>query len=77
MCWQEAAGSARIGSIAGVAGDDRIVFGGDWPVVNLASNHLTWVQTLNALTPQLSPEGKRKLFADNARRFYGLPPTRA
>ena len=53
------------------------MFGGDWPVVNLASNHLTWVQTLNALTPQLSSEGKGTLFANTARRFHGLAAPRA
>lgn len=53
-------------------GEDRVVFGGDWPVVLNASSYPRWVETLDALTAHLSPEAKRKLWADNARRFYRL-----
>ena len=55
-----------------VFGEDRVVFGGDWPVVLLAASHQRWVETLQALTGHLTPEAKRKLWADNARQFYRL-----
>ncbi len=55
-----------------VFGADRVLFGGDWPVVLLASSHARWVETLDALTTQLAPEARRKLWAENARRFYRL-----
>lgn len=55
-----------------VFGEDRVVFGGDWPVLLLASSYDHWIETLDALTKHLSPEAKRKLWADNARRFYRL-----
>jgi len=51
-------------------GENRIMFGGDWPVAFQASTYPRWVETLDALTTSLSPEGKRKLWAENARRFY-------
>jgi L-fuconolactonase len=53
-------------------GEDRLMFGGDWPVAFQASPYPRWVATLDALTAGLSPEAKRKLWAENARRFYRL-----
>lgn len=53
-------------------GEDRVLFGGDWPVALLASSYRRWVEALDALTAHLSPEAKRKLWAENARRFYRL-----
>ena len=55
-----------------IFGEDRVVFGGDWPVLLLASSYDQWIETLNSLTRQLSPEAKRKLWAENARHFYRL-----
>ncbi len=55
-------------------GEDRVVFGGDWPVVLGASSYRRWVETLDGLTAHLSPQAQRKLWAENARRFYRLPP---
>jgi L-fuconolactonase len=57
-----------------VFGEDRVAFGGDWPVVTLAAPYRRWVETLDALTAHLSPTAKRKLWAENARRFYRLAP---
>lgn len=56
-----------------VFGEDRIAFGGDWPVAYQASPYRRWVDTLDQLTTGLSPTAKRKLWAENARRFYRLP----
>jgi len=55
-----------------VFGEDRVVFGSDWPVVTLASSYARWVETLDALTQDLSGQAQRKLWHDNARRFYRL-----
>ncbi len=55
-----------------VFGEDRVAFGGDWPVVTQAASYRQWVDALDALTVHLSPQAKRKLWAENARRFYRL-----
>jgi L-fuconolactonase len=55
-----------------VFGAERVMFGGDWPVALLASSYRRWVETLDALTAQLAPEARRKLWAENARRVYRL-----
>jgi L-fuconolactonase len=51
-------------------GEDRVAFGGDWPVALLASPYKRWVDTLDQLTAGLSVGAKRKLWGENARRFY-------
>jgi L-fuconolactonase len=53
-------------------GEDRVMFGGDWPVAFQASPYPRWVATLDALTAVLSPEARRESWAENARRFYRL-----
>jgi L-fuconolactonase len=55
-----------------VFGEDRVAFGGDWPVALLASSYQRWVETLDALTAQLSERARRKLWAENAKAFYRL-----
>jgi L-fuconolactonase len=53
-------------------GEDRIAFGGDWPVALLASPYKRWVDTLDQLTSDLSETARRKLWGENARRFYRI-----
>jgi len=53
-------------------GPDRVMFGGDWPVVLLASSYKRWVETVDALTQGLSEDDRRKLWAENAKRVYRL-----
>lgn len=53
-------------------GFDRILFGGDWPVSELAGHYADWVDVLDWATSGCSAEEKRKLFRDNAIRAYRL-----
>jgi L-fuconolactonase len=53
-------------------GPDRILYGGDWPVSELAGSYLQWLQTLDWATSGFAPAEKRKLFRDNAVRAYRL-----
>jgi L-fuconolactonase len=55
-----------------VFGEDRVAYGSDWPVSLKAGGYRRWVEALDALTADLSPAARRKLWADNARRFYRL-----
>ncbi|MBV9614941.1 MAG: amidohydrolase family protein, partial [Ktedonobacteraceae bacterium] len=47
-------------------------FGGDWPVVLLASPYTRWFETAQALTASLPETAQRKLWNENARRLYRL-----
>jgi L-fuconolactonase len=71
--WQPADLEPYVSHVLSAFGEDRVVFGGDWPVVLQASRYRRWVDTLDALTANLSASAKRKLWAENARRFYRLP----
>lgn len=53
-------------------GWDRVIFAGDWPVVNLGASYRAWVETLKEIVRDERPEDQRKLFHDNAVQFYGI-----
>ena len=53
-------------------GADRVMFGGDWPVCTLAATYARWVDALKSIVRNRPAAEVRKLFHDNAARFYGL-----
>jgi predicted TIM-barrel fold metal-dependent hydrolase len=53
-------------------GFDRVAFGGDWPVVNLASSYKGWIEVLDRITAGAAEAELRKLYRDNAIRYYRL-----
>lgn len=53
-------------------GFDRIMFGGDWPVSELASSYRNWVDTVDWVVEGATEEEKRKLYRDNAIAWYRL-----
>lgn len=55
-----------------VFGEDRVMFGGDWPVSLQSTTYKEWVDTVDQLTVQLSDKAKKKFWNSNARRIYRL-----
>ncbi len=55
-----------------VFGFDRVMYGGDWHVLELAGTYPQWVETVDWVVDSATPAEKRKLFRDNAIRFYRL-----
>lgn len=53
-------------------GPSRLLFGSDWPVVNLAGGLSRWMTALAALTAHASPADRRAFFHENAGRIYRL-----
>lgn len=53
-------------------GDDRCVFGGDWPVCLLGASFREWVTALKEIVKDRSPEFQKKLFHDNAHHVYRI-----
>ncbi len=51
-------------------GEDRVLFGSDWPVVTQATTFTRWVETLEEITKEFSNEQKNKFWKDNAITFY-------
>jgi L-fuconolactonase len=70
--WRQEDLAPYVAHILAAFGEDRVAFGSDWPVVLLAAEYHRWVETLAELTSHLSPAAQKKLWADNARRFYRL-----
>lgn len=53
-------------------GTQRVIWGSDWPVLDLASDYDGWVAVSEALLAGLPETGRNDIFGANARRFYGL-----
>jgi L-fucono-1,5-lactonase len=54
-------------------GEDRVMFGSDWPVCLLAGSYAEVINALRtAVVDHLSPSGLAKLFSQNGKRFYGI-----
>ncbi len=70
--WQPADLEPFINVALGAFGEDRVMFGSDWPVALLASSYQRWFETLEALTARLPVSARRKLWAENAQRFYRM-----
>jgi L-fuconolactonase len=51
---------------------DRVLFGGDWPVVELAASYREWVDVVDRATQRLPQADRRKIFRDNAIKTYRL-----
>lgn len=51
-------------------GPDRLMWGSDWPVLNLAGGYDYWLETSHELTSHLSAAEKTAIFGGNAQRFY-------
>ena len=54
-------------------GVEKVLFGGDWPVVLKTSTYKQWVNTVQALLTNYTIAERQKIFHDNAVNFYGLP----
>ena len=53
-------------------GPDRVIFGSDWPVVNLAADYLTWFDIVQDSISHFSAQDQQKIMHDNGARFYRL-----
>ena len=53
-------------------GVDRLVYGGDWPVVLRAGSYLSWSKAFEKLTRSLQKPDLQKIYYQNADRIYNL-----
>jgi L-fuconolactonase len=51
-------------------GFERVLFGGDWPVCQLATTYENWVNALTSILADETQTNLRKLFQTNAERIY-------
>lgn len=50
-------------------GAERVIWGSDWPVVNLAGSYVGWIKQCREIVPDADHAA---VFGNNARRFYRL-----
>lgn len=55
-----------------VFGPQRIVWGSDWPVVNMTSDLPQWIAMTRTILSTLSPDEQAAIASRNAERLYGL-----
>jgi predicted TIM-barrel fold metal-dependent hydrolase len=55
-------------------GEDRLVFGSDWPVTTLDGSYEDYVHVIRSYFREKGPTVCGKVFHRNAVRFYGIPP---
>ena len=53
-------------------GPRRLLWGSDWPVVNLAGGYAAWREVTHILLGGLSADDRAAVLGGNAMRFYGL-----
>ncbi len=53
-------------------GTDRLMWGSDWPVVNLATDYAAWLGQAKSFPALRAPASAQAVFSDVARRFYRL-----
>lgn len=58
--------------LAETFGPQRLMWGSDWPVVNLAGTYQSWYAATVALTAGWPADDRAALMGGTARRFYGL-----
>jgi L-fuconolactonase len=70
--WQAADLAPCIEHLIACFGPRRLMWGSDWPVVELAAGYLQWHAAAQSLTSHLRAEEVAAIFHDTAARFYRL-----
>ena len=70
--WTEGAVGPYIAHAIDCFGFERVMFGSDWPVSELATSYQRWVEVVDAVVGGASIAERRKLFHNNAVAFYRL-----
>lgn len=64
--------SSYIDHLVEAFGPSRLMWGSDWPVLNLASDYAGWLALARRLSGLTQPDDLADLFGETARRFYRL-----
>lgn len=70
--WTEANLKPFMSDILWLFKPDRVIWGSDWPVLNLASNYKEWLEITQRFCNRFTKDQKSKIFRDNAIDFYNL-----
>lgn len=53
-------------------GAERLMWGSDWPVLELADDYSNWLMAAKQMSGSLSAREREQVFCDSALKFYGL-----
>ena len=53
-------------------GPSRMMWGSDWPVLELAGNYADWLAAVRELAAELSADEREALFSGTAQSVYGI-----
>lgn len=70
--WTDGRADGVIDETIDIFGEDRCMFGSNYPVERLASSYDAVFRAFDRAVAHRSPAARRKLFHDNAVRIYGL-----
>ena len=70
--WESADLKPYLDVVFGAFGEDRLMFGSDWPVCLLAGSYERMFELADAYTRQLTHSAREKFFGGNAARFYRI-----
>jgi len=70
--WTPSRLAPYIDAVIDIFGPDRLVFGSDWPVVNLVADYARWIEALGTCLGSLTRAAQQKVWAQNGERFYRL-----
>ena len=68
--WQAADLLPYVTHLLATFGPARILWGSDWPVLNLAGDYLGWAQAARSLLAALGADEREAIFGGNAARIY-------
>lgn len=70
--WQTADLEPFVSHALTVFGPERLMFGSDWPVCNMAGSYQKVWESINEIFVDLSEGDRQEIFGENAVGFYGL-----
>lgn len=70
--WTVATLRPYVETVLELFGPRRVIWGSDWPVLNLAGDYAGWVQACEQLLAPLDADDRHAVWAGNAERFYRL-----
>lgn len=61
-----------IDALVDIWGPERLMWGSDWPVLNVAGNYRDWFAIAQKRTAHLSEQDRADIFGNTAAKFYGI-----
>jgi len=73
--WQLDTLRPYVDAVLALFGPERVMWGSDWPVLNLAADYSRWAEATDSLLENKTAEQRDAVLGGNAIRFYGLAPS--